>query len=272
MSDDVVFDDKEVKEVMSLVTKVIKYYVAEDLDNAKTTLVLIPNFVYGTDFEKWIALIKLRIQKMDIPNYQGSKERLAEFVIKGLRKIKKIESESPSLPEYGPIVTSGAKIAVDHILSATFASFFVGRELDASEALDRLPIAWLVGDNFWVWKLYIDNWITEKTKYFEESLHTKFESFVYTRITRHLNRYLDPKDQRLRDLEHALEKIENIVKEVDVRIQQRRTVPSPAEEKQGKVTEKEQPRSDAARRLRKSRDTTKPESPIDHRTNPHFWG
>jgi len=268
MSDDVVFDDKEVKEVMFLVTKVIKYYVAEDLDDAKTTLVLIPNFVYGTDFEKWIAYIKHRIQKMDIPNYQGSKEKLAGFVIKGLRKIKKIESENPSLPEYGPIVTSGAKITVDHILSATFASFYVGRELDASEALDRLPIAWFIGNNFWVWKLYIDKWITEKTKYFEESLHIKFESFVYTRITRNLNRYLDPKDQRLRDLEHALEKIENIVKEVDVRIQQRRTVPSPAEEKQGK--EKEQHRSDAARRLRKSRDTTKPESQIDHGTNPNF--
>ena len=82
--------------------------------------------------------------------------------------------------------------------------------------IERLPIAWFIGDEFWKWKLYIDHWITEKNLFLDRSLHDKFESFVYTRITCILDTYLSPKDQRLRDLEHALEKIERIVKEVDV--------------------------------------------------------
>ena len=186
-----------------------------------------------------------------------------KFVIDCLRGIEKLKSGHwfHQLRRIALDVDPEAKETVDHILNGAFVSFYVGRKWEAIEEMEKLPIAWFIGDKFWKWKMYIDHWITEKTQFLDRSLHDKFELFVYTRITSILNMYLSPKDQRLRFLKHALEKIEEIFKQVDVQIHKRETRPSQAGENQEKVTAKEPPSRTAGR---------KPESHIDTRPVPGF--
>ena len=45
---------------------------------------------------------------------------------------------------------------------------------------------------------------------------TKFRSFVFVKLERMMRRRLYPQDQRLLDLEHALEQIEKIVKKMEL--------------------------------------------------------
>ena len=268
------FPNEQVDKVMGALTEVIKRYKNQNFYDAKFYLIFIPDFIYDKDdFENWILLIQHKIEQMEIPTLKGSKEDMIKFVIEGLRGINKLKSGHlfTQLFNIPPNVDPKAKETVDVVLNDAFASFYVGREDEAIEVMNKLPMAWFIGEKFWKWKLYIDHWITQHTRFLDRSIHDKFASFVYSRISRILNTYLQPKDQRLRDLEHALEKIERIVKEVDARMQKRETRPTQAEDKQDKDTEKEQPRSDAARRLRKSRNaTTKPASPIDTRKKPDF--
>ena len=121
-----------------------------------------------------------------------------KFIIDCLRGIEKLKSGHwfHQLRRIALDVDPEAKETVDHILNGAFVSFYVGRKWEAIEEMEKLPIAWFIGDKFWKWKMYIDHWITEKTQFLDRSLHDKFELFVYTRITSILNMYLSPKDQR----------------------------------------------------------------------------